>query len=158
MSATDKWPGFVLTKEGEEFVEQNAKLFKYDLMYNPLRFESWQRLGNIYDEVSLNAIWLIKTLILPNFHMNNVVLVSLNLLNSIKFHICFLVGPSQEVDLLLNDGSKHINVVGWRKNPTLSERVETSRRRSRRCLLMSLALAKTSAQQVSPCTAYSHSF
>lgn len=52
MSATDKWPGFVLTKEGEEFVEQNAKLFKYDLMYNPLRFESWQRLGNIYDEVS----------------------------------------------------------------------------------------------------------
>ncbi|KHN18137.1 Calcineurin-binding protein cabin-1 [Glycine soja] len=102
MSATDKWPGFVLTKEGEEFVEQNAKLFKYDLMYNPLRFESWQRLGNIYDE---------------------------------------------EVDLLLNDGSKHVNVVGWRKNATLSERVETSRRRSRRCLLMSLALAKTSAQQ-----------
>ncbi|KAJ1409794.1 Tetratricopeptide-like helical domain superfamily [Sesbania bispinosa] len=102
MSATDKWPGFVLTKEGDEFVEQNAKLFKYDLMYNPLRFDSWQRLGNIYDE---------------------------------------------EVDLLLNDGSKHINVVGWRKTPTLSERVETSRRRSRRCLLMSLALAKTSAQQ-----------
>ncbi|MED6221738.1 Calcineurin-binding protein cabin-1 [Stylosanthes scabra] len=102
MSATDKWPGFVLTKEGEEFVEQNAKLFKYDLMYNPLRFESWQRLGNIYDE---------------------------------------------EVDLLLNDGSKHVNVVAWRKNPTLSSRVETSRRRSRRCLLMSLALAKTSAQQ-----------
>lgn len=52
MSATDKWPGFVLTKEGEEFVQQNAKLFKYDLIYNPLRFESWQRLGNIYDEVS----------------------------------------------------------------------------------------------------------
>ncbi|KAG5065719.1 hypothetical protein JHK86_009450 [Glycine max] len=102
MSATDKWPGFVLTKEGEEFVEQNAKLFKYDLMYNPLRFESWQRLGNIYDE---------------------------------------------EVDLLLNDGSKHVNVVGWRNNATLSERVETSRRRSRRCLLMSLALANTSAQQ-----------
>ncbi|QCE16034.1 calcineurin-binding protein 1 isoform X2 [Vigna unguiculata] len=102
MSATDKWPGFVLTKEGEEFVQQNAKLFKYDLIYNPLRFESWQRLGNIYDE---------------------------------------------EVDLLLNDGSKHVNVVGWRKNATLSERVETSRRRSRRCLLMSLALAKTSAQQ-----------
>lgn len=51
MSATDKWPGFVLTKEGEEFVQQNAHLFKYDLMYNPLRFESWQRLANIYDEV-----------------------------------------------------------------------------------------------------------
>ncbi|CAL0319261.1 unnamed protein product [Lupinus luteus] len=102
MSATDKWPGFVLTKEGEEFVKQNTKLFKYDLMYNPLRFESWQRLGNFYDE---------------------------------------------EVDLLLNDGSKHVNVVGWRKTPTLSERVETSRRRSRRCLLMSLALAKTSAQK-----------
>lgn len=51
MSATDKWPGFVLTKEGEEFVEQNANLFKYDLLYNPLRFESWQGLANIYDEV-----------------------------------------------------------------------------------------------------------
>lgn len=51
MSATDKWPGFVLTKEGEEFVQHNANLFKYDLLYNPLRFESWQRLANIYDEV-----------------------------------------------------------------------------------------------------------
>ncbi|KAJ6758313.1 CALCINEURIN-BINDING PROTEIN CABIN 1-RELATED [Salix koriyanagi] len=102
MSATDKWPGFVLTKEGEEFVQQNANLFKYDLLYNPLRFESWQRLGNTYDE---------------------------------------------EVDLLLNDGSKHINVAGWRKNVTLPQRVDTSRRRSRRCLLMSLALAKTPAQQ-----------
>ncbi|XP_028058913.1 calcineurin-binding protein 1 isoform X2 [Camellia sinensis] len=102
MSATDKWAGFVLTKEGEEFVEQNAKLFKYDLQYNPSRFESWQRLANIYDE---------------------------------------------EVDLLLNDGSKQINVLGWRKNSTLPHRVETSRRRSRRCLLMTLALAKTSAQQ-----------
>ncbi|OMO66888.1 Tetratricopeptide-like helical [Corchorus capsularis] len=102
MNATDKWPGFVLTKEGEEFVQQNANLFKYDLLYNPLRFESWQRLANIYDE---------------------------------------------EVDLLLNDGSKHINVSGWRKNTTLPQRVETSRRRSRRCLLISLALAKTSDQQ-----------
>ncbi|XP_024034342.1 uncharacterized protein LOC18055037 isoform X1 [Citrus clementina] len=102
MSTTDKWPGFVLTKEGEEFVQQNANLFKFDLLYNPLRFESWQRLANIYDE---------------------------------------------EVDLLLNDGSKHINVTGWRKNVTLPQRVETSRRRSRRCLLMSLALAKTSEQQ-----------
>lgn len=51
ISATDKWPGFVLTREGEEFVQQNANLFKYDLLYNPLRFESWQRLANIYDEV-----------------------------------------------------------------------------------------------------------
>ncbi|GKV09994.1 hypothetical protein SLEP1_g21423 [Rubroshorea leprosula] len=102
MNATDKWPGFVLTKEGEEFVQQNAKLFKYDLLYNPLRFESWQRLANIYDE---------------------------------------------EVDLLLNDGSKHINVAGWRKNEAMPRRVEISRRRSRRCLLMSLALAKTSDQQ-----------
>lgn len=50
MSTTDKWPGFVLTKEGEEFVQQNANLFKFDLLYNPLRFESWQRLANIYDE------------------------------------------------------------------------------------------------------------
>ncbi|GMI95007.1 Calcineurin Binding protein 1 [Hibiscus trionum] len=101
-NATDKWPGFVLTNEGEEFVQQNAKLFKYDLLYNPLRFESWQRLGNIYDE---------------------------------------------EVDLLLNDGSKHVNVSGWRKSTDLPQRVETSRRRSRRCLLISLALAKTSEQQ-----------
>ncbi|PIN24718.1 hypothetical protein CDL12_02541 [Handroanthus impetiginosus] len=102
MSATDKWAGFVLTKEGKEFVEHNADLFKYDLLYNPLRFESWQRLANIYDE---------------------------------------------EVDLLLNDGSKQINVLGWRKNPDLPQRVETSRRRSRRCLLMTLALAKTGTQQ-----------
>lgn len=102
MSATDKWPGFVLTKEGAEFVEQNANLFKYDLLYNPLRFESWQRLANIYDE---------------------------------------------EVDLLLNDGSKQINAAAWKKNSTLSVRVETSRRRSRRCLLMTLALAETAVQQ-----------
>ncbi|KAL9288930.1 Calcineurin-binding protein 1 [Arabidopsis thaliana] len=102
VSASDKWPGFVLTKEGEEFEQQNTNLFKYDLLYNPLRFESWEKLGNIYDE---------------------------------------------EVDLLLNDGSKHINVVGWRKNSALSQRVETSRRRSRRCLLMSLALANSPDQQ-----------
>ncbi|KAF9616019.1 hypothetical protein IFM89_027958 [Coptis chinensis] len=101
-SATDKCSGFVLNIEGEEFVEQNANLLKYDLLLNPSRFESWQLLANIYDE---------------------------------------------EVDLLLNDGSKHINVVGWRKNPFLPQRVESSRRRSRRCLLMSLALAKTPAQQ-----------
>lgn len=55
--------------------------------------------------------------------------------------------------MLLNDGSKHINVAGWRKNASLPQRVETSRRRSRRCLLMSLALAKTSVQQVLP---YNH--
>lgn len=57
-SATDKWPGFVLTKEGEEFVQQNANLFKYDLIYNPLRFESWQQLGNIYDEVRSKIVYL----------------------------------------------------------------------------------------------------
>ncbi|KAI7988472.1 Calcineurin-binding protein 1 [Camellia lanceoleosa] len=73
-----------------------------EMSYNPLCFESWQRLANIYDE---------------------------------------------EVDLLLNDGRKQINVIGWRKNSILPHRVETSRRRSRRCLLMTLALAKTSAQQ-----------
>jgi calcineurin-binding protein cabin-1 len=50
VSASDKWPGFVLTKEGEEFEQQNTNLFKYDLLYNPLRFESWEKLGNIYDE------------------------------------------------------------------------------------------------------------
>ncbi|PHT74111.1 hypothetical protein T459_21388, partial [Capsicum annuum] len=102
MNATDKWAGFVLTKEGEEFVQQNANLIKYDLIYNLLRLESWQKLANIYDE---------------------------------------------EVDLLLNDGSKQINVLGWRKNAALSERVEASRRRSRRCLLMTSALAKTADQQ-----------
>ncbi|XP_020680903.1 calcineurin-binding protein 1 isoform X1 [Dendrobium catenatum] len=101
-SATDKYPGFVLKKEGEEFVEQNANLFKFDLLYNPLRFESWHKLATIYDE---------------------------------------------EVDLLLNDGSKHINIMEWRKNATLPQRVEIGRRRCRRCLLMSLALAKTSDQQ-----------
>jgi calcineurin-binding protein cabin-1 len=57
MSATDKWPGFVLTREGEEFVQQNANLFKYDLLYNPLRFESWQRLANFYDEVKYVAVF-----------------------------------------------------------------------------------------------------
>jgi calcineurin-binding protein cabin-1 len=40
-----------LKKEGEEFVEQSANIFKYDLLYNPLRFESWQKLSNLYDEV-----------------------------------------------------------------------------------------------------------
>ncbi|VFQ73182.1 unnamed protein product [Cuscuta campestris] len=102
LSATDKWAGFVLTKEGEDFVQHNANLFKYDLLYNPFRLESWKQLGNIYDE---------------------------------------------EVELLLNDGSKQINVTGWRNNAKLPERVEASRRRSRRCLLMTLALAKTAAQQ-----------
>lgn len=100
--ATDKWAGFILTKEGEDFIEQNSKLFKYDLLYNRYHFESWQRLANLYDE---------------------------------------------EVDLLLNDGSKQINVGAWQKNKTLSQRVEASRRRSRRCLLMTLGLAKTPIQQ-----------
>jgi calcineurin-binding protein cabin-1 len=40
-----------LKKEGEDFVEQSANIFKYDLLYNPLRFESWQKLSNLYDEV-----------------------------------------------------------------------------------------------------------
>lgn len=102
MSATDKFTGFVLNKGGAEFVKQNANLFKYDLLYNPLHFESWQKLANIYDE---------------------------------------------EVDLLLNDGSKHINIAEWGKNAALPQRVEKARRRSRRCLLMSLALAKTPIQQ-----------
>ena len=55
----------------------------------------------------------------------------------------------QEVDLLLNDGSKHITVMDWKKNTTLPQRVEIGRRRSCRCLLMSLALAKTLDQEVS---------
>jgi calcineurin-binding protein cabin-1 len=52
-SAAEKYAGFVLQKEGEDFVEQNANLIKCDLLYNPLRFESWQKLANIYDEVLL---------------------------------------------------------------------------------------------------------
>ncbi|KAG9157281.1 hypothetical protein Leryth_004949 [Lithospermum erythrorhizon] len=102
IKSTDKWAGFVLTKEGEEFIAQNANLFKYDLLYNPLRLESWKRLANLYDE---------------------------------------------EVDLMLNDGSKQINVLAWRKDGMLPKRVEASRRRSRRCLLMALALAKTAVEQ-----------
>lgn len=53
MSASDKWPGFVLTKEGEEFVQTNANYFKYDLCYNPMRFESWLKLAKTLDEVRL---------------------------------------------------------------------------------------------------------
>ncbi|KAL3695588.1 hypothetical protein R1sor_009664 [Riccia sorocarpa] len=102
ITASDKWAGFVLTQEGEEFVEQNAKLLKYDLGYNPLRYESWYKLAKIYDE---------------------------------------------EVDLMLNDGSKNVNAVEWRKNIQLTSRVEMSRRRTRRCLLMTLALAKIPEQQ-----------
>lgn len=56
ISASDKYTGFVLKKEGGEFVQQSANLFKYDLLYNPLRFESWQKLANLYDEVMF--IWL----------------------------------------------------------------------------------------------------
>ena len=54
----------------------------------------------------------------------------------------------QEVDLMLNDGSKHINVVEWKKQSNLTQRVDISRRRSRCCSLMSLALATTPEQQV----------
>ncbi|CAN6287211.1 unnamed protein product [Urochloa humidicola] len=102
ISATDKHTGFVLKKEGEEFVEQSANIFKYDLLYNPLRFESWQKLSNLYDE---------------------------------------------EVDLLLNDGSKHISILDWRTNTDLIRRVEMGRRHSRRSLLMSSLLAKTAPEQ-----------
>ncbi|XP_006651699.2 calcineurin-binding protein 1 [Oryza brachyantha] len=102
ISASDKYTGFVLKKEGGEFVQQSANLFKYDLLYNPLRFESWQKLANLYDE---------------------------------------------EVDLLLNDGSKHISILDWRTNTTLIQRVEMGRRHSRRCLLMSLALAKNASDK-----------
>eukprot|EP00250_Pteridium_aquilinum_P016505 c23135_g1_i3 orf=228-6338(+) len=101
-SASDKWPGFVFTKEGEDFVEQNAKLIKYDLMYNIDRFESWHKLASLYDE---------------------------------------------EVDLMLNDGSKTCSALEWHKNASLIKRVEIGRRRTRRCLLMSMALAKTPEQE-----------
>lgn len=80
--------------------------------------------------------------------------LQLNVETAIKFCCrvtCFniFVIWLQEVDLLLNDGSKQINAAAWKKNSTLSFRVETSRRRSRRCLLMTLALAQTAVQQVS---------
>lgn len=60
----------------------------------------------------------------------------------------YFLASHQEVDLLLNDGSKHISVLDWKKNTALHQRVEAGRRRSRRCLLMSLALASTPSQQV----------
>lgn len=48
----------------------------------------------------------------------------------------------------MNDGSKNINVVEWRKTGILASRVELSRRQSRRSLLMALALAVTPDQKV----------
>lgn len=51
MSASDKWPGFVLTKEGEEFVRTSANYYKYDLCYNPMRYDSWLSLAKTLDEV-----------------------------------------------------------------------------------------------------------
>lgn len=144
MNATDKWAGFVLTKEGEEFVQQNAKLIKYDLIYNLLRLESWQKLANIYDEVMF-----CYSSVSPNGRQFSTGGSSYHALRSYLISLFFvLLLGTQEVDLLLNDGSKQINVLGWRKNAALSERVEASRRRSRRCLLMTSALAKTADQQV----------
>ncbi|GBG76720.1 hypothetical protein CBR_g22939 [Chara braunii] len=96
MSASVQWAGFVLTKEGEEFVEHNSNLINYDLCYHPMRYESWYRMATLHDEA---------------------------------------------VDLLLNDGSKNRSVAAWRRNKDFLQRVEVSRRRSRRCLLKSLVLA-----------------
>lgn len=56
--------------------------------------------------------------------------------------------------MLLNDGSKHISILDWRTNTTLIQRVEMGRRHSRRCLLMSLALAKTASDKVCPLVLY----
>lgn len=58
MSASEKWPGFVLTKEGEEFVQTNANYLTYDLCYNPLRYESWLKLAKILDEVQQFSVCL----------------------------------------------------------------------------------------------------
>ncbi|KAI7988468.1 Calcineurin-binding protein 1 [Camellia lanceoleosa] len=52
MSATDKWAGFVLTKEGEEFVEQNANLFKYDLQVRYIDYWHWNVVP-FYDQRSV---------------------------------------------------------------------------------------------------------
>lgn len=147
MNATDKWAGFVLTKEGEEFVQQNANLIKYDLIYNLLRLESWQKLANIYDEVRLFCSLSVAAIY--SLTEGSFILWGVRGRRSFLISLFFehLLG-TQEVDLLLNDGSKQINVLVWRKNAVLSERVEASRRRSRRCLLMTLALAKTADQQV----------
>ena len=38
-SATDKYAGFVLRKEVEEFVEQSANLLKYDMLQSPAFWE-----------------------------------------------------------------------------------------------------------------------
>ena len=62
MSASEKWPGFVLTKEGEEFVQTNANYLTYDLCYNPLRYESWLKLAKILDEVQQFSVCLIVSL------------------------------------------------------------------------------------------------
>jgi calcineurin-binding protein cabin-1 len=73
ISATDKHAGFVLKKEGEEFIEQSANIFKYDLLYNPLRFESWQKLSNLYDEVVsfylyqlIGSVFLYQSILMHN--------------------------------------------------------------------------------------------
>lgn len=58
MSASEKWPGFVLTKEGEEFVQTNTHYLTYDLCYNPLRYESWLKLAKILDEVQQFSVCL----------------------------------------------------------------------------------------------------
>ena len=54
----------------------------------------------------------------------------------------------QEVDLMLNDASKTTTAMGWHKDTNLIKRVEVGRRHTRRCLLMSLALAKTQEEEV----------
>ena len=50
MSSTDKFPSFVHTEEGEDFVQQNDNICKFDLLYNPLHFESWKKIANTYDK------------------------------------------------------------------------------------------------------------
>lgn len=74
----------MLTKEGEEFVENNANLFKYDLLYNPLRFESWKGLANIYDEVKIKVLFF-------------------SCMNSQKLKVAYL--PRSEESMLLGTGS-----------------------------------------------------
>jgi len=170
MSASDKWPGFVQTKEGEEFVQTNANYFKYDLCYNSMRFESWLKLAKILDEVRLLkelildetsaadlCIWLIaaSTILLYSglcrckylYYFIDAYVEAGEALPMLIFWVLCLF---QEVDLLLNDGSKNINVVEWRKTGLLASRVELSRRQSRRSLLMALTLAVNPDQKVQP--------
>eukprot|EP00897_Mesotaenium_endlicherianum_P006993 jgi/Mesen1/6321/ME000326S05461 len=49
-SASAEGAGFLLTREGQAFLEKRATLFRHDLCYNPRRFASWFGLAKLFDE------------------------------------------------------------------------------------------------------------